>query len=212
MTDDDTTDDDADRLNEPSDKTLDHEASCGDLPLQDGLSDAADMHANHSHQARRRELELQLQKIRSEASAARLDAKAAEIELMIRRLSAESFNASNQPDPPNAPTQPSSKNVSPADANRSDSGGTCCRITSDAEFLCRRIDRLPGLECCSKCDGFADRCSTTFLAIEPESDPTASVYDLTRLMSIPSHHLDSVIAGYIRHDRRCADRCGTSMR
>jgi len=41
-----------------------------------------------SLETQRRELELQLQKIRSEASAARLEAKAAEVELMIRRLSA----------------------------------------------------------------------------------------------------------------------------
>ena len=52
-----------------------------DPPHADGLK------ANTSRESQRRELELQLQMIRSEASAARLEAKAAEVELMIRRLS-----------------------------------------------------------------------------------------------------------------------------
>ena len=42
-----------------------------------------------SFEDQRRLLELQLLKIRNEASAARLEARAAEIELMIRQLGAE---------------------------------------------------------------------------------------------------------------------------
>ena len=54
----------------------------------DSMHESGERPLNGSREAQRRELELQLQKIRSEASAARLEARAAEVELMIRRLSA----------------------------------------------------------------------------------------------------------------------------
>ena len=70
--------------------------------------------ANASLDSRRRELELQLVKIRNEASAARLEAKAAEVELMIRRLSGERVTGASAADSSGTDNGGSSHQIHPS--------------------------------------------------------------------------------------------------
>lgn len=67
----------------------------------------------------RRMLELELRKVRSEASAARLDARAAEIEWAVRRLQADqsSCNASSRPDQADDPETAKSPAIDTEDGN-----------------------------------------------------------------------------------------------
>ena len=193
MADDDMTDDDADRPNDLSARPRDHEASRIDPPQWDGISNADDLHANHSHQARRRELELQLQKLRSEASAARLDAKAAEIELMIRRLSAE-FPTSGLASPASAPTLPSSESFSPPDAIPSDSGGPAAGSLQTDNSLTDAPIVFQNWNAVRTRDGSADRSSTRSWRSRSrhraESAPMIrSRFDAAH--PVPKHHFDS---------------------
>ncbi|MCG8649999.1 MAG: hypothetical protein MI861_09205, partial [Pirellulales bacterium] len=72
---------------------------------------------DEGHDSQRRLLELELLQVRREAAAAKLDARAAEIELMIRRLAASSSGEASQIGPPNAPHF-STSNTTPSEVSK----------------------------------------------------------------------------------------------